>query len=349
MADNLSPLRWGIIGPGSISHRFASDVVLLADHRIYAAGSRDKAKSEAFIEKYGGDPAKGYGSYEELVNDPDVDVVYVATPHPFHKEHSLVALRAGKPVLCEKPFTINAAEAEEVVSEARARGLFLMEGMWSRCFPLIRKAKELAASGAVGVPRLIEADFGFKGGDTTESGVLSVGNPNGRLFALELAGGALMDVGVYPISLAQMFFGAPDSVKAVATLGTTGVDENTGILLHFPGGAVAVLHTSLQTSTVQKATILGTDGRIEIHAPWWTARSLTIHRVGKDAETISEPFTGGGFQFEAMHVAECLRAGKKESPLITLDETLAIMRTLDAARREIGLTYPMEKTEKKEA
>ena len=340
MANNL-PLRWGILGPGSIANRFASDVQPLADHVIYAAGSRDQAKSEAFVQKYGG--TKGYGSYEELVNDPDVDCVYVATPHPYHHDHALLALRAGKAVLCEKPFTVNTKEAEEVVAEARQRGLFLMEGMWSRCFPIIRKAKELAASGAIGTPRLIEADFGFGAGTVTEAGVLAVTNPEGRLFSPALAGGALLDVGVYPISLAQMFFGAPDKIAAVATLGTTGVDENTGVLLHFANGAVAVLHTSIQTNTVQKATILGTGGRIEIHAPWWCPQSLTVHRSGQEAETIREPFTGGGFQFEAMHVAECLRAGKTESELITLDETLSILQTLDTVRREIGLTYPVEK------
>ena len=340
MANEYSPLRWGILGCGSIANRFADDVSALPDHVIHAAGSRDKAKSEVFLAKYGGGAA--YGSYDELVTDLEVDTVYVATPHPFHKKHALLALHAGKPVLCEKPFTVNAAEAAEVVAEARLRGIFVMEGMWSRCFPVMRKVRELVESGAIGKPRMIEADFGFQAGETTEAGVLSVGNPNGRLFDLKLAGGALMDVGVYVVSLAQMFFGEPDKVAAVATLGTTGVDENTGIVLGFPGGGIGVLSTSLQATTPFKATILGSAGKIEIHSPWWTASSFMVHRKGKDAETITEPFTGGGFQFEAMHVADCLRAGKTESDLITLDETLAIMRTLDRVRAEIGLKYPME-------
>jgi predicted dehydrogenase len=340
MANSFSPLRWGIIGPGSIANRFANDVNPLPDHEIYAAGSRDKAKSEAFLAKYGG--GKAYGSYEELVNDPEVDCVYVATPHPFHKEHALLALRAGKPVLCEKPFTINVGEAEEVVAEARSRGIFLMEGMWSRCFPAMKKARELAASGAIGKPRMLEADFGFKAGDTTENGTLNITNPNGRLFDLKLAGGALMDVGVYVVSLAQMFFGEPNKISAVATLGSSGVDENTGMVLGFPGGEIGILSTSLQTTTPFKATLLGSAGKIEIHSNWWTAKSITVHRNGQEAETITEPFDGGGFQFEAMHVADCLRAGKTESDIITLDETLAIMRTLDTIRAEIGLKYPME-------
>ena len=340
MANNFSPLRWGIIGPGSIAKRFADDVSPLSDHEIYATGSRDKAKSEAFLQSYGG--GKAYGSYDELVADPDVDCVYVATPHPFHKEHALLALRAGKPVLCEKPFTINVGEAEEVVAEARSRGLFLMEGMWSRCFPTMKKARELAASGAIGKPRMLEADFGFKAGDTSDAGVLNVGNPNGRLFDLKLAGGALMDVGVYVVSLAQMFFGTPDKIAAVATLGTTGVDENTGVVLGFPGGEIGILSTSLQATTPFKATLLGANGKIEIHSAWWTAKTLTVHRNGQDPETITEPLEGGGFQFEAQHVAECLRAGLTESPIITLDETLSIMRTLDTIRAQIGLKYPME-------
>lgn len=341
MSNEYSPLKWGILGPGSIANRFGDDVKPLSDHQIYAVGSRDVAKATKYAEKYGA--PKAYGSYEELVSDPDVDAVYVATPHPYHKEHTLLALRAGKAVLCEKPFTVNLAEAEEVIAEARALNVFLMEGMWSRCFPLLRKAKELVASGAIGKPRLIEADFGFKGGDTDEDGALKLGNPDGRLFNPALAGGALLDVGVYVVSLAQMFFGTPEKIASLSTFGKTNVDENTGILLGFAGGALGVLHTSLQVNTAQKATVLGSNGRLEVHSPWWCPKSLTVYASGKEPETIKDEFTGGsGFQFEAQHVAECLRAGLKESPLITLDETLAIMKTLDTIRTQIGLTYPME-------
>lgn len=341
MPESFMPLRWGILGAGSIAKRFATDVRPLPDHRFVAVGSRDKAKADTFADGFA--IPNRHGSYEELVSDPDVDVIYVATPHNFHREHALLALNAGKPVLLEKPFTINRAEAEDVVKTARDKGLFLMEGMWSRCFPVMAKARELAQSGAIGSPRLIESDFGFKGGKgVNDKGVLEGYNPEGRLFNPDLGGGALMDVGVYPISLAQMFFGTPDKIAALGTLGDTGVDENTGILLHFPGGQMGVLHTTLQANTVQKTTLLGSDGRIEIESPWWKPSKLTLYRSGKEAEHFEMPYEGGGFQFEGMHVADCLRAGKTESEIIPLDDSLSVMSTLDQVRAQLGIKYPME-------
>jgi predicted dehydrogenase len=329
MSDTLTPLRWGILGAGGIAKRVSNDVVKLADHKLMAVGSRDKAKADTFADQY--DIPHRFDSYEALCADPDVDLIYVATPHNFHKEHTLLALAHGKPVLCEKPFTINYAEAKPVVDEARAKNLFLMEGMWSRCFPAWYKVRELVKDGAIGEVRLLEADFGFK----------SNVNPASRLYNPDLGGGALMDVGVYPVSLSSMFFGKPDRIQATATLGTTGVDEETGVLLGHPGGQLSVLHTAIRFSTVQKATILGTEGRIEVPTPWWCPKAVVLHKGGQ-SERFEFPFEGGGFQFEAAHVAERLRVGAKESDLIPLDETLAIMQTLDTIREQIGLKYPME-------
>jgi predicted dehydrogenase len=328
--NNYSPLRWGILGAGSIANRFCSDVKLLSDHRLAAVGSRDKAKADTFADKF--TIQNRHDSYEALVADPEVDVIYVATPHPFHKEHSLLALRAGKAVLCEKPFTINAGEAEVVVKEARDRGLFLMEGMWSRFFPALVKLRELVAEGAIGEPRMLQCDFGFR------SGV----NPEGRLFKPELGGGGLMDVGVYTVSLASMIFGEPNRSTSLANLGSTGVDEEAAMLLGYPKGGLAVLSTAIRLNTPHEATLLGTDGNIKVPGAWWCPRKLTVKRAGKDEETFEFPYEGGGFQFEAQHVAECLRAGKTESDVIPLDETLSIMRTLDGLRAQFGLKYPME-------
>ena len=325
-----SPLRWGILGAGSIARRFSSDVKSLADHKLTSVGSRDQAKADAFANEF--DIPNRHDSYEALVADPEVDVVYVATPHTFHREHALLALRAGKPVLCEKPFTINAAEAEDVVREARERGLFLMEGMWTRCFPVMHRLRELAKSGAIGEPRLLQADFGFRAGV----------NPEGRLFNLALGGGGLMDVGIYPVSLASMLFGTPDRSTALANLGTTGVDEEMAILLGYPGGQLATLSTAVRLNTPQAATLLGTEGTIVVSSPWWCPSKLVVSRSGQAPATEEFPFTGGGFQFEAAHVADCLRAGKTESDIIPLDETLSILRTLDGLRAQIGLRYPME-------
>jgi predicted dehydrogenase len=340
MSDSYTPLRWGILGAGSIAKRFSNDVKLLTDHKLAAIGSRELDKANAFADTY--NVPNRHTSYEALVADPEVDVVYVATPHPFHKEHTLLGLNAGKAVLCEKPFTINLAEAEVLVATAREKRLFLMEGMWSRCFPAMAKAREIAASGEIGKPRMLIADFGYQAGGTNDQGKLVGYNPKGRLFDPALGGGALMDVGVYPVSLAAMFFGTPDSTAAVATLGDTGVDENSGMLLHFPGGEVGVLSTSIQTTTPWTATLLGSGGKLEIHSPWWRPKTLTVYRNGKDAETLEFPFTGEGFQFEAMHVAACLRAGKTESEINPLDGSLAVMKTLDALRAQMGIKYPME-------
>ena len=329
MATEYTPLKWGILGAGAIAKRFCSDVIPLPDHEIHAVGSRDKEKADAFGEPFRAEVA--YGSYEELVNDPDVDVIYVATPHTFHKEHALLALNAGKPVLCEKPFTINANEAEAVIKVAREKNLFLMEGMWSRCFPALQKAREIIQSGQIGQARQLQADFGFRAGV----------NPEGRLFDPKLGGGGLMDVGVYVVSLASFFFGTPDRITSLANMGSTGVDEEAALLLGYEGGEMAVLSTAVRLNTPQVATLLGTDGKLVIEGPWWKADALTVSAKGQE-ERIAFPFKGGGFQFEAMHVAECLRTGKKESPLIGLEETLQIMKTLDTLRAQFGLKYPME-------
>ena len=329
-SSSYTPLRWGILGAGSIAKRFSDDVKKLGDHKLVAVGSREQAKADEFSDKY--DIPNRHAGYEALVNDPEVDVVYVATPHNFHREHTLLALNAGKATLTEKPFTINRREAEDIVSAARQKNLFLMEGMWSRCFPIMGKVRELLKEGAIGEARMLYCDFGFRSGF----------NPKGRLFDPALGGGGLMDVGVYTVSLASMVFGKPSRATGMATLGETGVDEQAAMLLGYDGGQISVLSTAVRTNTPQEITILGTDGRIRVHSPWWRPSAVTVSRSGKDPETIEIPFEGGGFQFEAMHVADCLRAGKKESDLMPLDESLQIMQTLDDLRAQFGVKYPME-------
>jgi predicted dehydrogenase len=340
---NLTPLRWGILGCGSIANRWSNDIARLPDHRLQAAASRDAARAHAFARKFNSPTHyAGPDAYAALVADPDVDIIYVTTPHNFHKAHTLLALRAGKPVLCEKPFAINLKEAETMVAEARARSLFLMEGMWTLCFPAMSKLRALLAEGAIGQARMLTADFGYRAGTLGADHRLAGYNPAGRLFDPALAGGALMDVGVYPVSLAHAIFGAPDEVKAVGVFGHTGVDENAGMLLRFPNGAIALTSTSLQVTTPWTATLLGTQGRIEIESPWWRPKTLTLLREGQEPETFRFEHEGEGFQFEAMHAAECLRAGRTESPLLSGDWSLETMRILDALRADLGLRYPMD-------
>lgn len=330
MADNYTPLRWGILGAGSIARRVGNDVTPLSDHTFQAVGSRDKAKADKFGDEFS--IPNRHDSYEALVNDPEVDLIYVATPHNFHKEHTLLALNAGKAVLCEKPFTINASEAQVLVDAARQKNLFLMEGMWSRCFPAMHKMRELLRDGAIGDPLLLQADFGFRAGV----------NPDSRLFNPALGGGGLMDVGVYPVALAFDIFGSPSKVAGVAHIGSTGVDEVAGMLLGYESGAIATLSTGIRVNTPQVATLIGSEGKIVLPGAWWCPKSVILSRNGKDTETFDFDFERGGFQFEAAHVAECLRAGKTESDLIPLDQSLEIMKTLDTLREQMGVKYPME-------
>jgi predicted dehydrogenase len=326
----MSNIRWGILGPGNIARSFAQGLSVLDDAEIVAVGSRSAERAAAFGERY--NIPRRHASYEALANDPDVDVVYVATPHPFHKQHNLLCLRAGKPVLCEKPFTLNAADTAEVIAMARDRRLFLMEAIWSRFLPHIARLRELIAEGAIGEVRQVRADFSFR----TEV------DPKSRLFDPALGGGGLLDVGIYPVSLAAMLLGAPSDIASLAQLGATGVDEQAGIVMRYDGGRLAVLTTAIRTSSPHEALILGTAGHIKVHDAWWKPSTLTLVRDGKLEEPIDVPAVGNGYNYEAAEVMRCLREGRTESATMPLDESLAIMRTLDAIRAQWGLRYPGE-------
>ncbi len=325
-----APIRWGILGCGNIARKFATGLQALDDAELVAVGSRTEDKASSFAAEFGA--ARSHGSYEALAADADVDAIYVATPHPMHRDNSILCLEAGKAVLCEKPFTINATEARAVVDVARQRGVFLMEAMWTRFLPVMVQVRRWLAEGAIGEPRMVTADFGFR------SGV----NPEGRLFNPALGGGALLDVGIYPISFACMVFGPhPESIASAATLGETGVDEQAGVILSYAGGQMAVATTAIRVSTPHEARILGTDGRILLEPSFWKGERVTLQAGGKD-ETLELPLEGNGYNYEAAEVGRCLRAGELESPSMTLDETVAIMEVLDRIRGQWGLKYPME-------
>lgn len=322
--------RWGILGPGNIAAKFAAGVAALEDQEVIAVGSRTQASADRFADRF--DIVRRHVGYEALVADPNVDAIYVATPHNFHHDHTLLALQHGKHVLCEKPFAINAAEAQEMVDAARRQKRFLMEAMWSRFLPIIVETRKLIAAGAIGKVQMIQADFGFRASF----------NPASRLFDPALGGGALLDVGIYPISLATMVLGQPDRVAALAALGATGIDENTGILLGFPGGEVALLATTIRATTLQEAIILGDNGSIRLHSPWWVGNTLTLQRAGHEPEVIVRPYLANGYSHEAIEVATCVRAGKLESDVMSLDESVRIMGVMDAVRIQLGMKYPME-------
>lgn len=322
-------VRWGIIGPGSISHKFVQGLQVAEGAVLTAVASRTLDRAQTFANQYGF--ARAYGSYEALTADPDVDAVYIGTLHSFHKSHTMLCLEHGKHVICEKPFAINANEAAEMVALARQKRVVLMEAMWTRFLPTLVKTRELLASGAIGEVRMITADFGFR----------TNVNPNGRLFDPALGGGALLDVGIYPLSLAFMVLGTPSRVESMAHLGETAVDEQAAIILGYDGGQMALLSTAIRTNTPHEAFILGSDGWIKINSPWWASSQLTLKQGGEET-MFTLPYKGNGYTHEAEEMMTLIRSGQQESSVISLDESLAIMQTMDKIRAQWGLRYPME-------
>ncbi|HEY9437453.1 MAG TPA: Gfo/Idh/MocA family oxidoreductase [Streptomyces sp.] len=328
-------VRWGVLATGGIAATFTADVLSMPDSgtELAAVASRTDVSAKAFAERFG--IGRAYGSWAELLADDDIDVVYVATPHSAHRKAAGLALEAGKHVLCEKAFTLNARQAEELVALARERGLFLMEAMWTYCNPVIRRMTELVRDGAIGEIRTVQADFGFAG---------SFG-PEHRLRDPALGGGALLDLGVYPVAFAHLLLGEPDRVRADALLSPEGVDLNTGMLLGWDSGATALLGCSIVGDTPTVASVTGTAGRIDFPHGFYHPDRFVLHRPGHEPEEVTSgpgPSDLTGMQFEAAEVIRALRAGETESPLVPLDGTLAVMRTLDAVRDRIGVHYPAD-------
>ena len=323
-------IRWGILSTGNIAKQFARGLAVMDDAELLAVASRSQESADIFGDAF--NVERRYASYEALTEDSDVDAVYIGTPHPFHKENALLCLQHRKAVLCEKPFAINAREAKEVIDFARQRQIFMMEAIWTRFLPIMVKLRELLAEGVIGEVRMLNVDFGFR----------TRFNPEHRLFKPALGGGALLDVGVYPVSLASSIFGAPERIVSMADIGDTGVDENAAMILGYENGAMAVLSTGIRTNTPQVAIINGTEGRITVHSRWWVPDRMTLEIFGKETTEIHMPLTGNGYNYEAAEVGRCMRSGKQESEIVPLDETLAIMQTMDTIRAQWGLVYPME-------
>ena len=321
------PIRWGIVATGFIANQFADDLASLPDAAVTAVCSRSRATATAFAARHGIEQV--HEDVAELARDPGVDVVYVATPHAAHHAATRALLDAGKAVLCEKPLTLGLPDAEDLVALSHDRGVFLMEAMWMRVNPTISRCRELVADGAIGEVTHIGADFGV-------AGPFPAGH---RMRAPELGGGALLDLGVYPVALAHHFLGPPQTITAWARLLPERTDENTGVILGYGSGAVATLHAGMAGETAQRAVITGTKGRIEIDH-FWNATACTVVRSDGRSERLESPLRGHGMVYEAEEVMRCLRAGLIESPLIPHEVTLAVMATLDAILRQIGVTYP---------
>ncbi|WP_405853278.1 Gfo/Idh/MocA family oxidoreductase [Streptomyces sp. NBC_00090] len=323
-------VRWGILATGGIAERFTTDLLTLDGAEVVAVASRTEASAKAFADRFG--IPRAYGDWEGLFTDEDVDIVYVATPHHAHREAAGRALEAGKAVLCEKALTLNTREAEELVTLSRDRGLFLMEAMWMYCNPLIQRLAELVRDGAIGEVRTVQADFGLQGPFDADH----------RLRDPAVGGGALLDLGVYPVSFAQLLLGEPDTVQAHALISPEGVDLNTGMLLGWESGASALLSCSLEADTPLTASVTGTLGRIDVPRGFFFPERFTLLRNGAEPEEYVNEDDPQSLRHEAAEVMRCLRAGGTASPLVPLDGSLAVMRTLDAVRERVGVRYPSE-------
>lgn len=320
--------RWGILATGHIAATFVEDLRLLPDAEVVAVGSRREETARTFADRHG--VPRAYGSWPELAADDEIDVVYVATPHSAHFEATMTCLAAGRAVLCEKPITLDRAAAQQLVDAATANRRFLMEAMWMRCNPVVLRILELIGDGAIGEVTSVQADFGVGGPFP----------PEHRMRARALGGGALLDLGIYPISLAHLLLGRPDQVRAWAKLGPEGVDENTGMIFGYDSGAVASLSCGMIGASPVAAAITGRTGRIELAPPFYRPSRVTLHRADADPEPLPVDLTGSGYQHEAAEVHRCLRAGLLESPLVPHAVTLEVMGLLDDIRAQLGVTYP---------
>ncbi len=323
--DNV--IRWGILGTGKIAHALAHALADVADAKLVAIASRSAASAEQFGAEFG--VARCHASYQALADDPEVDVIYIATPHTLHAENALMCLDAGKHVLCEKAFTMNRREAQRVVALARQKNLFLMEAMWSRFLPGALEVRRIIASGEIGAVRQLQADLGF---------VCTFG-PQHRLLNPELGGGALLDIGIYPLSLAAYFLGPVIQAQALGELGGAGVDEQVVFSLRHASGALSSCACGIRAQTPSELTITGTLGRIRVHNRFYQAQSLSVDILGSATRTVATPYAGNGYAHEVIETMRCIRAGLIESPLMPHAESVELMGVLDTMRGQIGLSY----------
>jgi predicted dehydrogenase len=309
--------RWGILGTGGIASAFVTDLQLADSGVAVAVGSRSQESADRFAGAFS--IASRHASYELLAADPDVDVIYVATPHPMHHGNAILALRAGKHVVVEKPFTMNAAEAREIVRVARECGLFAMEAMWTRFLPHVAVIRDWLAQGVLGDIVTVIADHGQWFAE----------DPAFRLFAPELGGGALLDLGVYPVSFASMVLGTPSRIVSMSDPAFTGVDAQTSMVFGYDSGAQSVLTCTLRAKSPARAAIVGTDARIEIEGSFYAPAAVTLIPGNGDPVRVEPALNGRGLRYQADEVARRLAAGQVESPLMPLDETISIMETMD--------------------
>jgi predicted dehydrogenase len=323
-------IRWGILATGWIADLFTKDLILTG-HAVTAVGSRSQASADRFAKALGIPTA--HGSYEALVADPNVDIIYIATPHPQHISAAKLALNAGKHILVEKAFTLNAAEAAEIVALAQAKGLVVLEAMWTRFLPHMKRIREILKAGMIGEVRSITADHRQKLPD----------DPKHRLNALDLGGGALLDLGIYPISFAWDVLGKPSAIQATATFRETGADAQVATIFHYANGAIATTLSSSDSAGPNRAAVVGTKGRIEIDAVWYSPTTFRVYDNDNNlVETFDHAVAGRGMQFQADEAERLIAAGLTAGDIMPPSQSVEIMATLDEVRRQIGLHYPGE-------
>ena len=324
-------IRWGILGTGKIAQAMATALRDVPDAQLVAVASRTRESAERFGAQFAIE--RCHASYQALADDAGVDVVYIATPHTLHADNALMCLAAGKHVLCEKPFTMNAREAQTVVKLAHEKQLFLMEAMWSRFLPAVQEARRLIASGAIGTLQQLQADIGF----------IADFPPEHRLLNPALGGGALLDIGIYPLSMAAFFLGPVTQVQTLAEMGPTGVDEQAVFSLLHEGGGSSSCACTMRALSPTELTITGTLGRIRLPGRFYKPNHLIVEPMNGERRVVDAPFIGNGYPHEAIEAMRCIRAGLLESPLMPHAETLALMDVLDTMRAQVGLVYDADR------
>ncbi len=324
-------IRWGIIAPGAIAHTFANEFAGVRNATLEGVASRALSRAEAFAERFS--IPKTFGSYRQLCEDPQIDAVYIATPHNLHYENTIMAMQNEKSVLCEKPFATDATQARTMRDMAREKGLFCMEAMWARFNPACRTIASYIRKGMLGDIVSVHADFGF----------IAPFGPDHRLYNPNLAGGALLDLGVYPVWFSHWLLGTPDALHSHAIMGSTGVDEQNAAVFEYTGRAHAVVSSGFRTDTDRTAVVAGTKGTVFFDRFWHRALKVTLCRREEEDVVVEFNENDPGLHNETQHATDCILQGKTESPDMTLDTSVAVMETMDRMRAQWGLRYPWEK------
>ncbi len=319
--------RWGIMGAGKIADKFCTALMATEGAEVYAVASRDMEKAKDYAVRY--NAVATYNNYEDLIKDQNVDIIYIATPHSFHHEQTLLCLQHNKPVLCEKPMSLSTKQTTEMIAAAAEKKLFLMEGMWTACMPFMEKILSLIKEDAIGQPQYVHADFGFT----------APFDPAGRLFKKALGGGSVLDVGIYPIFLATIIFGKPSLIQSVSKLTTTGVDEYANMVLQYPGGQTAHLLSSISFNTALEAEIIGTKGRIKIDNPCFKATDFTLILNDSTSEHFSMPHQSNGFEHQIKEVMHCLDNGLLQSSKVPHQLTITVSKIMEEVLKQAGVVY----------